>query len=391
MFEVVGRISVRKTPRFGLSRTLAFYLAREVVLYSLLGFIALTAVLVSQNLGRRLDDLVGVGFTWADLRIAVRGMAVMFMSYAAPLSFLIGALLALRRLASDSEILAMRACGVGLAALAIPVLTIGALVSASTGYLLLHSEHLARQELRSLLTTVAARGTILRPGSFRTVGGRVIFIRDRDRQNNLRGIMISAEGGEERPYVIFAEHGSFEFDSERKMVRILLSSGDLHIEPDLGNPASYERISFERLDYEIDIQSLIESGRKPTRPKQMTLAELRDVRARAREGKPLWGLDDWNPINYELEIHRRFALPFAPLIFAVLAVALGASRPHRTRSWALLLGIVLAFSYYALIAFGSLLAEKAWLLPALAPWGPTALFAILAVVLLQRTRTGMTP
>jgi lipopolysaccharide export system permease protein len=285
----------------------------------------------------------------------------------------------------------MRACGVGISALTIPVLAIGALVSASTGYLMLNSEHLARKEIRTLLTTVAARGNILRPGSFRTVGGRVIFIRGRDRHNNLRGIMISAETGEERPYVIFAEQGRFEFDPEQEMVRILLSSGDLHIEPDLSDPESYQHITFQSLSYEIDIQSLMASGRRPTRPKQMTLAELRDVSARADEGDPLWGLDDHNPINYELEIHRRFALPFAPLIFAVLAVAVGSSRPKRSRSWALLLGILLAFAYYASIAFGTLMAEKAWIPPALAPWGPTALFAILGLVLLQRTRSRPTP
>ena len=199
--------------RFALPRTLASYLAREIATYFLLGFLAIITVLVSQNLLRRLDEFVGVGFTWADLRIAVRGMAVMFIAYAAPVAFLFGTLLALRRLEADSEILAMRACGVGLATLLIPVLAIGALVSALTGFLMLHSEHQARLDLRTLLITAAARGSILQPGTFRVVGNRVIFIRERDRDNNLRGIMISAKAGEERPYLIFAERGLYRLES----------------------------------------------------------------------------------------------------------------------------------------------------------------------------------
>ena len=184
---------MRSEPHFGFSRTLSLYLAREVVVYSLLGFIAITTVLVSQNMLRRLEDLVGVGFTWADFRVALGGMAVMFIAYAAPLSFLFGALLALRRLGADCEILAMRACGISLSALLLPILAIAAIVSAATAFLMFEAEHQARRDLRTLLTSVAARGNVLRPGSFRSVGGRVVFIRERDHQNNLRGIMISAE------------------------------------------------------------------------------------------------------------------------------------------------------------------------------------------------------
>lgn len=380
----------RDEPHFGLPRTLASYLAREVALYSLLGFAAITTVLVSQNLLRRLDELVGVGLAWSDLSIAVRGMAVMFMAYAAPVSFLFGALLALRRLAADSEILAMRACGVGMAALLIPVVGIGALVSAATGFLMLQSEHQARRDLRTLLITVAARGNILQPGNFRVVGDRVVYIRERDHLNNLRGIMISADAGEDRPYVIFAEQGRFDFDAERAMVHILLERGDLHVEPSPIDPELYQHLSFQKLHYEIDIRGLIASAYNPTRPKQMTMSELRRVHKRAQQGEPLWDLDDKNPTNYELEIHRRFALPLAPLVFSLLAVALGSSGPQRSRSWAVLIGVVLAFSYYALISFGSLLAEKEWIPPALAPWGPTALFAILGLVLLSRARRGAT-
>ena len=86
-------------------------------------------------------------------------------------------------------------------------------------------------------------------------------------------------------------------------------------------------------------------------------------------------------------MHRRFALPLAPLIFGLLAVGLSSYRERQSRSWLLLLGILLAFSYYALVAFGGLLAEKAWIPPALGPWGPTALFGIVGVALVQRART----
>jgi lipopolysaccharide export system permease protein len=296
----------------------------------------------------------------------------------------------MRRLAADSELLAMRACGIGLAPLLIPTLAIGAVVSAATGFLMIRSEHEARRDLRALLTTVAARGNVLQPGIFRTLGNRVVFVRERDGQNNLRGIMIYAKSGEDRPYVIFAEQGRFDFDPELALARIKLEHGDLHVEPNPADPEPYQHLTFEKLDYEIDIRGLVASGADATRPRQMTLAELRAVQERARDGDPLWDLDDKNPTHYEIEIHRRFALPLAPLLFAMVAVALGSSRAQRSRSWVVLAGLLAAFSYYALISFGGLMAERGWIAPALAPWGPTALFAILATTLLHRIRVEAT-
>ena len=54
----------------------------------------------------------------------------------------------------------------------------------------------------------------------------------------------------------------------------------------------------------------------------MTLGELRAVQARVRAGEPLRHIDDKNPTYYQIKIHSRFALPLAPLLFAVLGMAL---------------------------------------------------------------------
>ena len=73
-----------------LPRTIGFSLAREILLYSFIGFMAITLILLSQNALRHLEQLVRVGFEWRDMAVALRALSVMFMAYALPLAFLLG-------------------------------------------------------------------------------------------------------------------------------------------------------------------------------------------------------------------------------------------------------------------------------------------------------------
>ena len=85
--------------------------------YATLGFAAVCTVLVSQNLLRRMDELTAVGFTFGDLLVVLRCLFPMLTAYAIPIALLFGAAIALRRMVTDSEILAMRACGLGMSTL----------------------------------------------------------------------------------------------------------------------------------------------------------------------------------------------------------------------------------------------------------------------------------
>ena len=140
-----------------LPRTLSWYLAREVLEYTGLGFLGFSTILVTQNLLRRLDDLVAVGFRSEDLLAVLGFLMAMLTAYAVPVAFLFGILLAVGRLSADSEITAMRACGLGMRHLVAPVLALGIAVSALTATLMIRSEPAARLALRTLFRNVAAR------------------------------------------------------------------------------------------------------------------------------------------------------------------------------------------------------------------------------------------
>lgn len=367
-------------------RILSAYLLREVLQYALLGFLVFATVIVTQNLLRRLDELVAVGFVASDLFAVLKHLTPMLAAYAVPVAFLFGVLLAVGRLSGDSEVTAMRACGLGMRELVMPVLALGALVSVASAALLVHVEPRARRELRAALRTVASRGAILEPGRFRALGERVLFVRERDASNSLAGIMISDRTNPERPFLVFAESGRFVFDEDASAVHLQLENGAVHLEPGRSDDEAYHRISFRNLDYSFDASALLAEDPRTMRPSEMSFAELRAVLARADAGETLDDLKEQDPEAYRVQLHRRLALPFAPLLFGLVGVPLGLRRARGARSYGALLCAGLVFGYYALLSLGQFLGEAGVLptLPAL--WLPNVAFAATGLLLLHRAR-----
>ena len=365
-----------------ITRTLSLYVVRETALHCVVAFSLLSLVLLTHNLLRRLDDLFLEGITFEDLQIVLACILPIVVSYALPPAFLVRLMLALRRMGSDGEIQGFRAGGLGPGSLLVPLLLMGALTAGVSAWLLNSVEHESRRDLVKLFKNVAARGAILEPGKFRHIGSRLIFVEERNRAGELRGVMIVDESQPEQGYRIFASQGRFRFEPETAEILIELFRGDVHLHPSDDDPRRYERIRFDEFAYRVGVGHILGGDFGPVRPKQMNLAELREVIERARRGDALRELDQRDPREYELEIQRRRALPFAPLIFAGIGVPIALASERRGRNRGLLLCLIAAFGYYALSALMEIAARSEWLPPALASWIPNLLFTALALGLI---------
>ncbi|MDX1649682.1 MAG: LptF/LptG family permease, partial [Myxococcota bacterium] len=300
-------------------RILSLYLLREMAMYSAIGLLAVGAVLLTQNLLRQLEDLANLGAHFGDVVQVFFCLLVMLGAYAVPVAFLFGVLVAVGRMSSDAEVTAMRALGVSLGQLAIPCLVFGVLVSAATFVLLYDLEPAARRELRSVLSRVAARGGVIEARTFNRLdrqGKRLLFVDDRDGAR-LQGVLISDRTNDEQPFTVVAERGRFEFDHDTAIARLELEEGDVHFEPDEGSSRHYRRIAFARFDYAFDMSKELGAGWERLQPREMTVREIRGVLA-------YWDEHDEPPEDvrvkernrYEIQIHRRLALPLAPVLFA---------------------------------------------------------------------------
>jgi lipopolysaccharide export system permease protein len=371
------------------SRTLSFYLLREVLQYGGIGLLAVSSVLVTQNLLRRLEDLVSLGVQFGDVVGMTRALFVMLSAYVIPMAFLFGILVAVGRLSSDSEITAMRGLGVSIGQLVMPLVIVALLISAGISYLLAISEPNARRELRAIAEGIASRGGILEPGRFNDLGEnglRMIFVDSRD-GNHVKGVVISDQTDRARPYTVLAESGVFSFDQHTSVAQLVLHNGDIHFMPLDPNGKEYQHISFSEFSYAFSLGDIIGTGFDKIPPREMTSRQILWVLAYFhRHGHAPPGVRVPERVEYEIQAQWRLAVPVAPLLFALIGVPLGLRRSRGARSWGILICVVAVFSYYMLLSAGDFLAEKGSLPASISIWIPNAVFAVAAALLLWRSR-----
>jgi lipopolysaccharide export system permease protein len=86
-----------------------------------------------------------------------------------------------------------------------------------------------------------------------------------------------------------------------------------------------------------------------------------------------------------LEYHRRFSLPFACLVFALVGMPLGIQNQRSGKAAGFSLSIGLLLAYYIVLSAGKTLGERALLSPFLAAWTPNLLFISLGFYLFKKT------
>jgi lipopolysaccharide export system permease protein len=364
-------------------RTLARSIAAEVLIFTGIGFLAFIVILLIQNLAQRLEELVAVGMSFRDASAVVIHLVGMVSPYAVPVGFLFGVLAAVGRLSADSEVTAMRSCGLGLGAIFGPVIAIATVLALLTALLMIRVEPEARRELRSVLASVASRGAIFTPGRFRTVGGRVLYIqsRDIDDESLLKRVFIADRTNPKRPFLIFAQSARFRFDPDQLLIHLEMENGDIHLES--ADLSGHRRIAFEGFDYTLDASALIDAARQ-LKPSEMDLSQLAGVMDRSLN--PAVGRE---PSQYRAHFHRRLAIPFAPFVFAALGVPLGLRRSRAARSWGVLVCIALVGGYYTLLGFGQFMGETGRMPAAIALWLPNLVFGLASIPLLRSAQRGM--
>ena len=155
--------------------------------------------------------------------------------------------------------------------------------------------------------------------------------------------------------------------------------------PQADSDAQYHRIGFQDFVYSFPVKNLLELETARLRPKDLTTAQLRARLAELEAGEPDRRTKR-AAREHRVQIHRRYALPLAPTLFALIAVPLAMRLTRAGRSWGVLLCSGLVGIYYGVLTFSQYLALEGAIPAAIALWIPNGLCALAAAVLLARAR-----
>ena len=121
-------------------------------------------------------------------------------------------------------------------------------------------------------------------------------------------------------------------------------------------------------------------GGPPKGDREMSIAELR---ARADEIRAQGQF----PHNQLFEIHKKFSIPAACLVFGLIGLALGATNRRDGKLASFVIGVAIVFVYYILLWLGQALTKGQLLAPWLAAWLPNIVLGVAGILLFKLARS----
>jgi LPS export ABC transporter permease LptG/LPS export ABC transporter permease LptF len=361
------------------------YILREVVAYALLGGVLFTFVLFMRDLPKILDLVVRDSASLADVLRIFADLLPNTLTVTLPTAVLAGILLGLSRLSADSEITAMRACGIGalrfvgiISILSVTALAIGlvnALYFAPRGaadLLRLEDQIKSSQasfEVQPRVFYEDFKNYVLYVQDVRPAAGAAVW----------RHVFLADLTQPANPNVTTADQAiiSSPGGPDAQNLRLHLLDGGRHqISPT--DPNQYDISTFTSTDDTLQLQNSDDThiSRMDTPLHALPLSELW---RRARNPA-----DPADARAARIETNTRFSYPFACLVLMLIGVPLGLSSKRGGKSTGFVLTLLLVFVYYMLSEFGIGFARSGKLSPLLGVWGANLIFAAFGCLLLQQ-------
>lgn len=359
-------------------RILRTYLLKELAQPTGMALTLFTFVLLVGNLIKAVDLLVNKGVSALSVVKMFALLIPTLLSYTVPMAVLTGTLLAFGKLSSDREIMAMRASGVSLAALAFPIFLVSFILSLALipiNSRLVPWSHFAS---RRLLVDIGIRNpaAFLEAGTFiKEFKPYIVFVY-RIEGNLLYKIRIYEPREGHPTRTIVAERGQFIPIPNQQRVLLKLFDGSAD-EPDPKDPTQYYKLGFAT--YAMNL--ILAKGQDPRnlsmKPKDMSSQQLKaEWRKLSREGI--------DPLPLAIEANRRLAMAFSPFCFVLIGLPLGIATRRAQRSVGLGLSVLLFLGYYLLMVLGQALAQKGILPAGYALWLGNLILLLLGSALFWR-------
>jgi LPS export ABC transporter permease LptF/LPS export ABC transporter permease LptG len=356
---------------------------REIAPPFLLGFAAYTFVLLIRTIVVMTDFFVRRSATFPEVLRLVALSIPWIVVLTLPMAFLLGVLIGIGRLSADSELTALRACGVGPASIYRPTLAAAAVLSSLV--FLLYNTVLpwANEELTRSLARAAATSAInlVQPRTFREprAGETLFFDRIGADGRSFEGVFLRIGDGEQEDRLILARRGALNL--ERDELWLDLFDSTVH-EYDPADPSRYRTYANERqrILFAGDIWN--EPRSRITYEKALRAQSLGELLATARR------VEGRSPERYRLawvEIYKKFSIPLACFAFAFIGIPLAETSRRAGRGGGFALSLAILVVYYVLLSNGETWAQEGKLPPAVAMWLPNVLLLVLGFLAMRRT------
>jgi lipopolysaccharide export system permease protein len=315
------------------------------------------------------------------------------LALAVPMSVLIATLMAFGRLASDHEITALKATGVSIFRLILPVMLAGTVIC--IGMIAYNNWILPGFNYKSSLlrkTIYRKQPTMqIEEGLFMLdVPGYVLNARKIESgTQRMFGVTIFDESDRKVHTTIVADSADLEFDEMLASFELRLFSGQIH-QRRWSKVNDYTRLDFRESRMRIAARNMVINRQtsKYRGDREQTIGQMME-RIRRWEENPERNKDRLR--SYWVEVHKKFSIPVAIILFVLIGGPLGIKSGSGSLVVSGMLSVVFFLIYWIFLIGGEDLADAGVLSPAVAMWTPNLLLLLLGIWLFRSALRDGTP
>ena len=401
-------------------KILTRYIFKEMLGPTALGFAFYTFIILMKNLfdfaGMIIKRSLPASTVARLLYLSLPHIVVLTV----PMSLLFGILIAIGRLSSDSEIIAMRALGISTRTIYRPVFFFSFLVFLVNLYLMnfvLPRGNAELQALRSEIFTSQIEKELKPRVFYDEYENLTIYVNDVDSKTlQWKGVFVADSrtadetrtGTSSGPITITQQLQNARRDAALPQSILPQKSGNKIIVADSGNlsvlkPSKQVWLNLRSAETHLwdpkkadryDLNSnAVQRMRLPDKFSDSTggyQRSLREMSFRELMEQARWSQYSRDPdarTTYwaaKVEMNKMFAIPFACIAFGILGLPLGITNRRGGRSSGFSLSIAIILIYYVMIYNGEHLADSGKVGPAVAMWTPNVILMALGIYLLIR-------
>jgi len=362
-----------------MKKTLYLYIWKEILPIFFIGLMTFTIILLMDKIFKLIELIINRGGNVTNILMLLLYISPSFLAFTIPVAVLLGILLTLGRLSGDSEVIAFKASGISLYQLYVPVAIFSISAYLITSFLVFYGLPWGNRGFISTLSLLAKSKPDVEVkervfnDSFK---GLVVYVDKVPVQGKkMEGILIYDERDKENVNTIFAQEGFLISSPQSQEVVLELLNGSIHRLAPQTN--TYQKIKFVTDDLRIELGMSVADIERKFKEHEMSIDELKKKIEKMKAQRE-------DTTNQEVELHKRRAVPFACIVFALIGVPLGIQPRRSGRSYGFVFSILVLLAYYiSLIAFEMFAVRR--VVPAFwAGWSPTFIFGGLGIYLLVK-------
>ncbi|MEP7039687.1 MAG: LptF/LptG family permease [Acidobacteriota bacterium] len=330
------------------------YIVRSILPYFIFSWLLLSVILFVQQASRFSDIFFSVNIPKNLVWQLTFALVPNVIAFTCPMAVLVGVIIGLSKMQGDSELISIRAAGIGNFQITFPIIILGILLSFFAFFINLNGVPFAAKIVRqvALQTALYKLESPIEPGIFNSeINGYTIYVKDgdiekgtwknifiynEDKTNNLERLITSKSG---------------RIDTNEDKSELVLNNAIINTFSTTNKQEKFisENVGQIRLAINTKRGEIIEKlSSSDGTPEELGLNELAEL-ANSKDGK--------ERIEAQILWQRRIILSVTPLIFALLGTALVLRFNRGGRGFGIFLALVSLVVYYLLTLLGEQLAR----------------------------------